>query len=673
MMACPHNPRRIPFREVTGAFWLLAAALLLPAGLPGQVIPDTLRTPPDTIPDVLAPEDSLGLQEAPSDTVPPPDTVPAVRLPALARPVPASFETGVWEWDRDGILGSRAITLADLLAEIPGIVLVRGGDYGSPVAVSAFGAGGDRVRVYRDGVEILPMEGSVADLGRVGMGGLASVRVVRAAGEIRIELSSILADDGRPYSLVEAGTGDLNTNLFRGTFAHPRAFGGVLALSMDRVDTQGPQGREPGSSTAGWIRYARPLWGGGVAVVDYSSRSSDRGDNYDPGKVSRSDWSIRTRWSLLPGLVGDAYYASSSLKAEEPDTFTFGLEKRTQLGASLGYDSELVRALGTVRKLSGEGLPSTAARLEAAGHVGRFGGLSGEMEWEKWEDRNVSRNRLRAWTAPLLGFSLFAEAGRGEWGLPYLAPLVPDTPDPGDEGGGEGEDPPLADTATYVVPGPRFAEHRGSRYGLRFQWRGLDLAGARLQMESDSLFLMGLPLDRSGETAPGGTRDGFELSGRIPIFLLPGLALVGSYQWWDQAEVMAAPGADPSTPEEQPLEGKVPWRYLPRQSYQASLSFHDTFFPTENLEVWFDLGAQGRDPMAMPFYQEGSPGQDAGAVPVMVPFYQSWFVRLQVRVVTVRAFVMWENFTVRQRNQDIPGRILPPTRSLYGVRWTMWN
>jgi hypothetical protein len=57
----------------------------------------------------------------------------------------------------------------------------------------------------------------------------------------------------------------------------------------------------------------------------------------------------------------------------------------------------------------------------------------------------------------------------------------------------------------------------------------------------------------------------------------------------------------------------------------------------------------------------------------MVPFYQSWFVRLQIRVVTVRAFIMWENFTIRQRNQDIPGRIFPATRSIYGVRWTMWN
>jgi hypothetical protein len=105
------------------------------------------------------------------------------------------------------------------------------------------------------------------------------------------------------------------------------------------------------------------------------------------------------------------------------------------------------------------------------------------------------------------------------------------------------------------------------------------------------------------------------------------------------------------------------------------VSFHDTFYPTGNLEVWFDLGVRGRDPMAVPLMQEVDvgDGEDPRMVPTMVPFYQSWFVRLQLRIVTVRAYVMWENFTIRQQNQDYPDKILPATRSLYGVRWTLWN
>lgn len=638
----------------------------LPGSVGGQVIPDTLPPPPDSL---IRQGDSLELQEAPPDSINPQDTLPAARLPSLARPVPPGWQTGVWEWDRDAILGTRAITLPELLSEVPGIVLVRDGDFGTPVAVSAFGAGGARVRVFRDGLELLPLEGSVVDLSRVGMAGLRSVRVLRSVGELRIELESVFEEGGSPYSLVEAGTGDLNTNVLRGTFIHPRALGGVINLAIDRVDTQGPGRVEPGAMQGGWVRYTRPLWGSGVIALDYSSRGSDRGDVAYPPKASRADWSIRTRWSLLPGLVGDLHYSSSSLSTESPDTFDFQPEKRTQVGTILSFESDAVRARGRFDKFSGEGLPGSVAGVQLEASRGRFGGVSGEIEWESWKERSVTRRRVRAWTSPLFGFSLFGELGSGDWGLPYLpAPPPPDSVSSGSE-----EEPPPSEPTPPVIPGPRFSGTRGSRLGGQFQWRGIQLAGARVHVKTDSLFLMGLPSDRSGSTLPGGTRNGYEVSGRLPLYP-SGMAVLGAYQWWDQADSswVTPPG---STGPAEPLpESKVPWRYLPRQSYQASLSFHDTFYPTGNLEVWFDLGVQGRDPMAVPFL-ESVPGasEETPLVPATVPFYQSWFVRLQIRVVTVRVFFMWENFTIREANQDLPDRLLPSTRSLYGVRWTMRN
>ncbi len=642
----------------------LLLALLLPVSARSQVIPDTLPPLRDTT--VVEPGDTLGVTP---DTVPAGDTLPAVQLPGLVRPTPPGWHTGVWEWDRDQILGSRALTLAELVAEVPGVIFLRGGDFGTPVSVSAFGAGGGQIRVFRDELEVLPLEGSVPDLTRIGLAGLRSVRVVRSTNGIRIELTSILAEGGRAYSLVEAGTGDLNTNLFRGTFSHPRAFGGVLALGIDRVDTQGYQGKEPGSGTGGWIRYARPLGGPGSLVVDFSRSGADRGSLYDPSKASRTDWSVRTRWSLLPGLVGDLYYASGSLRTEEGDTFPFGTGRRTQTGGLLSFDSPFLRALGRVQRLTGEGLPGSSASLEAQAALGPFGGLGGELEWESWEERSVSRTRLRAWTAPVRGLSLFAELGSGEWGLPYLPDRVDRSP--GEEAG-EGEAPAPPDTVPSPVPGPRFSEGNGLRYGAHLQWRALALSGARLKVEADSLFPLGLATDREGLTLPGGTREGFELSARVPLYP-QGMALVGSFQWWDQAEDVWAAPAD-STADLVPLAGgEVPWRYLPRRSYEGSLSFHDAFLPTENLEVWFDLGVKGRDPMVVPFPAVGEAGGVGEGVQAMVPFYQSWFLRLQIRVVTVRVFFKWENLTIRERNQDLPGRLLPATRSVYGVRWTMWN
>ncbi|MGD2122396.1 MAG: Plug domain-containing protein [Gemmatimonadota bacterium] len=662
----------IPIRHVAAllrmeirAAALLAALLALGPPASGQVIPDTIPPPPDTL-QVETPEDTLGLQEAQADSINPQDTLPAVIVPELIRPVTEGWNTGIWEFDRDEILGSKAITLGELLEEIPGLVLLRGGDYGSPVAVSAFGVGGGRVRVFRDGIEFLPLEGSVSDLARVGVAGLRSIRVIRSVGELRIELESVLSEGGRPYSLIEAGTGDLNSNLFRGTFSHPRALGGIVALTMERVDTRGPRGEEPGVTQGAWLRYAKSLFGRGALLVDYGSRSSDRGELFGPGKASRADWSVRTRWGISSKLVGDLYYSSSSISTEEPDTFAFGTEARTQIGAHLTFGSEWIQAAAHLRKLSGEGLPETTAHLEAQGLLGRYGGVSGELSWDRWDGGSVNRNRFRIWTAPVYGLSLFAERGSGEFGFPYLpkAPLPP--PDPEAE-------PSPPDSTLGVLPGPRFSDQSGSRYGAEFRWRGLSLAGALLKTEADSLFLLGLPTDRAGATQAGGSRDGFEVSGRIPLYP-KGFSLVGWWQKWDQAEDVYTTPADSTAEPELVSEAQVPWRYLPRQSYQASLSFHDTFKDTGNLEIWFDLGVRGRDPMAVPFPLDMDWGEEEPRmVPSMAPFYQSWYVRLQIRIVTVRAFFMWENFTVRDQNQDYPGRILPATRSLYGVRWTLWN
>lgn len=659
------------------SFSLLPLVLLVPpSSSSGQVIPDSVRARRDTIP---APPDSLGPQEdpeaqqTPRDSVAPQDTLPALRLPELARPLPSGWGTGVWLWDREAILASRANTLTELVGLVPGMVLLRGGDYGMPTSVTAFGAGGDRIRVFRDGIELFPLEGSTPDLTRIGLAGLSSVRVVRSVGEVRIEVERILGEGGRPFSLVEAGTGDLNTNIFRGTFAAPRALGGSLSLALDRVDTRGPFGQEPGSASGGWVRYGHGIGSRGSILVDFSRMSSNRGELFVPESVSRTDWAVRSRWRLAPGLAADFFYASASLDTDSTALLDFGVEARKQAGGILSFEGGGVRALGRFQKNSGAGIPETSASLEASWERAGLGGVAGEIVREDWGQETVSRTRVRAWTAPLFGFSLFGEKGSGTWGLPFL----PDRPPPEPDTLTGPEEPPPVDTVPQALPGPRFADHGGSRFGASFEWRGLSLAGARVSVSSDSLFLLGLPQDRSGEVRTGGTREGFEVSGRLPLYP-DGFALYGSYQWWDQAEDVfggdqePAPGGGESTGSPLPEED-MPWRYLPRRTYQGSLSFHDTFYPTGNLEVWFDLGVKGRDPMVVPFSEAVETSGESVTVPTMVPFEQSWFVRLQIRVVTVRAFIMWENFTVRQRNQDFPDRILPRSRSLYGVRWTMWN
>ena len=113
--------------------------------------------------------------------------------------------------------------------------------------------------------------------------------------------------------------------------------------------------------------------------------------------------------------------------------------------------------------------------------------------------------------------------------------------------------------------------------------------------------------------------------------------------------------------------------YFPDRVWKARLAYHGVFFPNDNLEVRADLGVNGRDRMFVPPLASPDGGAPLALATDGVPFYQSWYMRLQIRVVTVRIFITWENLQPRNVNQDFPGRLLPASRALYGIRWTLWN
>ncbi len=189
------------------------------------------------------------------------------------------------------------------------MVALRAGDYGTPQAVTAFGLGGGRIRVFRDGFEVVPLAGGSTDLSRVGLGGITLVRLERFPGEVRVYLYSLEFDDGRPYSLVEAGTGDLNTNLLRGTFANPTTLGGDLSLALERADSRGARGDEPGNVQGTWVRYQLHRGNEAGLAVDFRRMGSSTGAEPYAAKVTRTDLTIRGRARIGPdvdrrGLLG---------------------------------------------------------------------------------------------------------------------------------------------------------------------------------------------------------------------------------------------------------------------------------------------------------------------------------------------------------------------------------
>jgi len=112
-------------------------------------------------------------------------------------------------------------------------------------------------------------------------------------------------------------------------------------------------------------------------------------------------------------------------------------------------------------------------------------------------------------------------------------------------------------------------------------------------------------------------------------------------------------------------------RYLPKKIWKAELGWNRTFLPSQNLEFLATIGVQGRDAMFVPL--EHADSTPESMLLQAVPWYQSWFARLQIRVLTFRIFITAENLSNKLDNQDYPGRVLPAFRSYYGVRWTLWN
>ena len=633
---------------VTGSAW-------------AQDPPDTLQVAPDSVPpDSAVVADSVASDSVEVDSLPPPPV-----FPALPDPVPAGIPSGIWEWDRDELMSARGQTLWELLSDVPGLLTIRSGDFGAAVAVFPVGYSGGGIRLYHDGVEHLPLEGSVPDLARIPLSGLERVRVVRRPGGLEVHLFRYVHTDPQALTLVEAGTGDLDTNLLRATFSFPRVLAGKASLAIERLDTRGRE--TPGAVTGVWFRYS--LHQGDRAGLRFETRrmAAER-DVFtaSPASVSRTDWTLQGIWAPATGLLAEAWGTSAAVSTgDSTAAFPFLAESRGQYGSRVSAGRGPLWGRATARFNEGAGIPDRELSAELAAVSARWGGVNARLRRESWDDLSGGGYDLSAWVSPVSNVTLFAERGGGTRAVPYLTPLPPE--DPEEAATVPDEDPDSTDAG----PASRFTERSGTRLGLRTRWRDIELSGARVAVEADSIWPTQLLFDRDGLIVSQPRRQGWELAGRVPLWPR-GLYAVGEVQLWEAVDSSEA-------------------LYFPDHVYRGSLSFHRLFRESGNFELWVDLGAQGRSPMNVPLGVPPEPDDVAAApnagvsagyfrdddepdlVPDVVPFYQNWYFRLQMRFLTLNIFATIENLTLRRNNQDVPGRLLPGTRSFYGVRWTFWN
>ena len=162
--------------------------------------------------DSLAKRDSILRERIRADTI---------RSPIAHAPPGSELSIGRrLSWSRDSLMGTGAITVADLVNRVPGATTTRGGWIASP-AVGAYLGDVRRVRVFYDGFEMPaldPRNGGILDLTQVALWSAEDAVVEQAPDEVRVYLRSWRVRNTNAETRTDVSTGDQQTNLYRGFY-----------------------------------------------------------------------------------------------------------------------------------------------------------------------------------------------------------------------------------------------------------------------------------------------------------------------------------------------------------------------------------------------------------------------------------------------------------------------
>jgi hypothetical protein len=230
------------------AFAAIPALAQQPTGAP---VPVPAVTGQDTVPSVVP---VTRADTAVRDTIKSP-------LAVGQRPATPEIRGRRTIWDRPAIFASGALTLPELIAQVPGGTVFNAGFIAAPTVTSWYGEPG-RVRVFLDGVELDGLDlrtGGAQDLSTVQLWTLEEVAVERAAGELRVHLRSWRVRLTTAQTRTDITTGSENTNLYRGFFGKRMNSGGVLQVAAQQYSTTSVRTAGDGDALAafGRVGFAR--------------------------------------------------------------------------------------------------------------------------------------------------------------------------------------------------------------------------------------------------------------------------------------------------------------------------------------------------------------------------------------------------------------------------------
>ncbi|CAN5635248.1 hypothetical protein BH23GEM5_BH23GEM5_08560 [soil metagenome] len=611
---------------------------------------DTIRVP---IPREQLPPDTFVNREA-RDTVPADSILPAPNLPDFIRPAAGGWWNATYEWSGAELQRFSGVSLLELLERVPGLVVTRAGAFGRPAGVAAFGRGGGRLRVFRDGYELDALSAADFDLQQIPLAGLAAVRVERRLTESRIELTSFRQRDRRPFSEIEAGTGDPQTRFLRGLYAQTVGGATTFLGAFDVADTEGFRRVDAFGVNSLVARLSRLISPRTGLEVEYRQTGVDRFGPPFPEVAVRREALLRGRTQPAPAFTLEGWAGRAARTPGAGDSLGVELQS-AQVGARAGFQQALLGVEGSARARFGEGgYTGPGVELAARADFRPIPALAATGAVRSSSIRGVTGVEFdgSARLALFGGFSVFGSLAVGERPVPFLADQT-----------AQREGVRLrterlrlhVDTALIATREPDFpvitSQSSAARAGAEWEYRGAS-AGADLVTTAATTWVpFGPAFDVRGTPRRADPVAGIEgyASLPVPVLRVPFLRSARLDAWYSRWQEVGEASFFPAEPP-----------FLPMDQARASLQFHEVF-REGNFEPTFRVEVVRR-------------GESFGpAGPVNAP-YTLVSAFLQLRILDVRIFGIAQNVTAEREAADIAGLDLPPIPYFYyGVRWFFRN
>ena len=239
---------RFAAHAVASLFVLLLLLLRHPIPAAAQVLDDTLATDSLAADTARSTERYLRALEQAEVRVP--------VLPELAAPGPRPALTRL-VFTRDSIEWMSGATVGDLLAQVAGVYLWRGGYTGRPEPVNYLGGGASSAEYYLDGVPYVAqgVDSLAVDPALFSTSFLDRVEVERWPGLLRVHLFTRRHDRLAPRSRIAIARGDRNFARYEGDLERRFESGVGFGLSADYLSSPTASGTSSGySNTQVWAQ-----------------------------------------------------------------------------------------------------------------------------------------------------------------------------------------------------------------------------------------------------------------------------------------------------------------------------------------------------------------------------------------------------------------------------------